>query len=380
MDYATQHYFGDNSIARTKETGKTPSADGRIRQLDATNQRRRRNQKRQKAIRTAQPLTHGFLNCTFLPKGEQDEQPLNKTLERDFYRSLSSLCRHYNLVPLETERYGFPYNIALAYWDAVRKIRAKGSRDFNGLRLMENDKGTVFLQTDETYSTGTVLYYIPIVPLFEMLRKKKRKASAHLLLSVCAYLYHIADIPYYRQEDAYIYWQYEMLSDWVEQDDEEENFLCRKWLKDAEWIGDCMEQKLFNRKNLEVFENRIKAFIPKDDFDKDCLSLAKEAWLLYQKYPEASVFRHAQIPYEDPDKDDERVTMDKYISFVADTEGWLYDSLAECINNEFNEYGEMEEPSISKRFDGCVLPQGNLDFENSLFPLMENLCYLLNHA
>ena len=50
---------------------------------------------------------------------------------------------------------------------------------------------------------------------------------------------------------------------------------------------------------------------------------------------------------------------------------------SESINNEFNEYGKMEEPTICKAFDGSKITQGNLDFENRLFELLDDLSYLL---
>src|SRR5690606_40118408 len=122
----------------------------------------------------------------------------------------------------------------------------------------------------ERYNTGTTLYYIPVVPLFQMLNDPKRKKSAQLLISVCSYLYHIADVPYYRQEDSYLYWMYEMHKDWVEQDDEtEETEMYNREFTKAELIGDSIEQKLFNRINLKVFQQRLNAFKSLDTFDHD---------------------------------------------------------------------------------------------------------------
>ena len=69
--------------------------------------------------------------------------------------------------------------------------------------------------------------------------------------------------------------------------------------------------------------------------------------------------------------------MQKYISFIADTKGWLYESISDSINNEFNEYGAMEEPVISKSFDGSEITAESLDFENRLFALLNDLCGLL---
>ena len=84
----------------------------------------------------------------------------------------------------------------------------------------------------ERYNTGAMLYYIPVIPLYQMLRNKRRNKTGLLLLSVCTYLYRIADIPYYRQEGSYLYWIYEMLTEWLEQDEEvDDNHISKKSFK-----------------------------------------------------------------------------------------------------------------------------------------------------
>lgn len=69
--------------------------------------------------------------------------------------------------------------------------------------------------------------------------------------------------------------------------------------------------------------------------------------------------------------------MEKYISFISATKGWLYESIEESINNEFNEYGSMDEPMILQRFDGNEIQGNSLDFETRLFALLDDLCALL---
>ena len=174
---------------------------------------------------------------------------------------------------------------------------------------------------------------------------------------------------------------YEMMNDWVEQDDyTEETDSCIAEIAKAEWIGERVEQKLFNRINLQVFEQRFNHFKSRDTFDQQCQKVACDAFALYSQYPHESIFRNAPRPEEDlytDENDSETVGMEKYISFIADTTGWLYESLADSINNEFNEYGAMEEPTICKYFDGSNITQTNLDFENRLFTLLDELCTLL---
>lgn len=70
------------------------------------------------------------------------------------------------------------------------------------------------------YNTGAILYY---VKWFRCgITNPKRKKVAQLLQSVCSYLYHIVKIPYYRKQDSYLFWMYEMVTEWITSNDENE--------------------------------------------------------------------------------------------------------------------------------------------------------------
>ena len=380
MNYATQHHIGNYQHTRTETTTAIAPTVGRVRQLATKTKGRKPSAKRQAEIRTNSNATNGILKCTFLPKLKTAPslQACQKT-ERDFYKSLSKLAKHYRIEPMQTKDFEFPYKMALAMWDMETKVKRTNS-NWDGFRLVKDSRKTYFIG-EERYNTGTTLYYIPVVPLFKMLKDPKRKKTAQLLLSVCSYLYHIAQIPYYRQEESYLYWLYEMMNDWVEQDEEtEETESYKSELRNAEYIGDRIEQKLFNRTNLKVFEQRLNRFKNVDTFDKECWQVAHNAFALFTEYPNTTIFRNATLPEKDPYNDDDEneiIGMEKYISFIADTKGWLYESLSDTINNEFNEYGVMEEPTISKRFEGSEIPTTDLDFENRLFGLLNDLGGLL---
>lgn len=383
MNYEAQYHIGNYQPARAETTTAVAPPSGRVRQLDAETQRCRPGAERQAEICTDSHASNGFLKCSFLPKlkTEQSLQACKKTAktQRDFYMSLCRLAKHYSIEPMQTKVYGYPYNMALALWDIETQLK-RNHTNWDSLRLVQ-DSNKIFFVSEERYNTGTTLYYIPIVPLFLMLHDPKRKKTAQLLISVCSYLYHIVDIPYYRQENTYLYWMYEMMADWVEQDDEtDETEGFKSELRQAEEIGDLIEQKLFNRINLQVFEKHLNNFISLDEFDRECWQVACNAFALFTEYPTAGIFRNAPICEQDPDNDDcdnETIGMEKYISFIADTKGWLYESISDSINNEFNEYGVMEEPVIYKHFDGSAIRAGSLDFENRLFPLLNDLCGLL---
>ena len=379
MNYATQHHIGNYQHTRTETTTAVTPTVGRVRKLATKTKGRKPSAERQAEIRTDSNAPNGILKCTFLPKLKtaQSVEACQKT-ERDFYKSLSKLSNHYSIEPMQTKDFEFPYKMALAMWDMENKVKRTNS-NWDGFRLVKDSRKTYFI-SEERYNTGTTLYYIPVVPLFKMLKDPKRKKTAQLLLSVCSYLYHIAQIQYYRQEESYLYWLYEMMNDWVEQDEEtEETESYKSELRNAEYIGDRIEQKLFNRTNLKVFEQRLNRFKSVDMFDKECWQVACNAFALCTEYPNTTIFSNATLPEKDPYDNDENeiIGMEKYISFIADTKGWLYESLSDTINNEFNEYGAMEEPTISKRFNGSEISTANLDFEKRLFGLLNDLSGIL---
>ena len=382
MDYAKDNYFGNSATTRAKKTKTASRTARRVYGLDAETQGHRRGTERQTKVCACGDATDGFLKVSFLPRLQENKTvqacgDISK-MESDFYSSLDSLAGHYHIVPMATRHFEYPYNMALAVSDLEEKLK-KSVWNFSELRLLQDSHRT-YLLSEEKYSTGTTLYYIPIEPIYQMLREPKHKQNAHLLLSVCSYLYHIADVPYYRQQGSYLYWLYEMHRDWTEQDeDREENERYVREFDKAELIGDCIEKKIFNRINLEVFEGRLKGFKSRDAFDKQCLDIGKKAFAIYTDYPNESIFRNAPMNDRDEDEEteNESIGMEKYISFISDTKGWLYESIEESINNEFNEYGAIDEPTILKCFDGSDLTENSLDFESRLFNLLDDMCALL---
>lgn len=384
MTYATTHHYGYDMPAQRAKTKAIASSVKRVRKLDATDKGCKRNPKGQTAVRTDTHVADGFLRNSFLPKLAEMElaEPCKETVktERDFYQSLSLVAEHYQIQPMQTQIYGYPYNMALALWNLEEQLKSK-VKDWEEIKLVQHNKKT-FLTSQERYNTGATLYYIPVVPLYRLLKQKKRKQNAQLLLSVCSYLYYIVNIPYYRQEDNFLYYQYEMLKEWLnDEEDNEETPVYKCEFDQAEWIGDRMEKKIFNPANLTYFKERLNRLQCKDILDLDCLKLGQEALALLEQYPNENVFRNARPNEEAEDVDDfeNSVTMDTYVSFYADGKGWLHQLLIQCVNSELQEYGKIEEPCILKRFDGSNITENNLDFENRLFVLLEELIDLLNN-
>ena len=174
---------------------------------------------------------------------------------------------------------------------------------------------------------------------------------------------------------------YEMVSDWITSDDEnEETPIYLSEIKQVEHIGDFMEQKIYNQYNLIRFKDHLKNFKAKDSFDNDCFMLARKIFSLYQQYPNATIYQNLQSNTETEEyESDTVVSMDKYVSFCSEAKGLLFQTLFEAVNSDLQEYATMQEPRVIKKFDGRNITNNNLDFENRLFPLIEELIYILNN-
>jgi len=173
-----------------------------------------------------------------------------------------------------------------------------------------------------------------------------------------------------------------MVTEWITSDDEnEETPIYLSKIKQSEQIGDFMEQKIYNHHNLIRFKDHLKNFKAKDSFDNDCFMLARKIFSLYEQYPNAAIYQNLQQnTEEDYEYEIETtVSIDKYISFCAKGKGLLFQTLFEAVNSEFQECTTMEEPIVIKTFDGSNITNNNLDFENRLFPLIEELIYILNN-
>jgi len=384
MDYAIKYKRAATAAQKRKAKAAAPKRRAVPAAIEPK-KRCSRSAKGQAAICPAGTAAYGFLKVRFLPHWAGQPVSLSQNEEKDFYRSFALLCDHYGIEASETRSLGYPYNKAVALWEASKLLRSRGE-DVHILEYRDA-AGSLLLQAEETYNTGNTLYYIPIVPLYRLLQDRRTKMAAQLLLCTCAYLYQIAGIPYYTDDSSYLCWQYDMIRQWVENDPtdwgQESYNGNRSQLNTAEHIGTVMQRRLWNPCHLNRFQDLATQFIPLDSFSRNCLSIAEKALQLWRDHPQGHVYNHAdtQILHSDDGDDDyneDCITMDKYIGFCAETEGWLYHTLSECVNNEFNECCDIQQPVLTRTFDGQVQDAESLDFERRLFALIDDLCYLLN--
>ncbi|WP_205529501.1 hypothetical protein [Taibaiella koreensis] len=281
----------------------------------------------------------------------------------------------YHVEPFVSE-YSYPANVLLSLWDAERQLVKQ--RHYR--RLCISDEGTA-LCVSEYIDIGHSLYYIPVLPLCCLL-KQNRKAGM-LLVSVFSYLFREAGVCYYRDEGTYLYSEYDCVGMWLEEETyDDENLLQLEEFRKAEAIGDRMFKIILKKNNLSLFERRLKAFQPRNDWEIRCGKLAKDFLQLYAEFPEASIYSHVTIPSEEEyngDYNDDHVMLPcHYLSFVADTKGCLWESVFSNVNNCLAEYSYIREPECHLLMDDSRKEiDDNITYEYRLLRLVGELITLL---
>lgn len=382
MDYSTID-IGATSTTPVRQAKTAAQKRRRTAALPLPQERCRRSSGRPPAICPAGAAAYGFLKTRFLPHAVGQPVAGSEQEKKDFYDSYALLCSHYGIAPVDTRGFAYPYGREVALHEAGRLLREKLPQ--NVQLAFEQADGDFVLRVTESYDTNQTLFFIPVLPLHQLLQEKKRRKPARLLLCIFAYLYSVAGVPFYREQDTYLYWNYEMLEQWVTDDPEEwgEDFYAfNSQINTTAHIGEVMLRRLYNRAHLHNFGEWLNCYTPADVFGKQSHSLAKRFFALWQDYPDSTIYSHACMDYvSDPDcyDDTDCITMEKYISFVATTQGWLYNQLEQYVNSDLGECSAMQEPVIRRYFDGQPQEADSLDYECRLFPLIDELCYLLNN-
>ena len=336
---------------------------------------------KQTALRTAEQLANGFLKHRFLPLYEAGEGlPPKGQVESSFFRSMAIAEKRHGIGVIDVADQPYPYNILLAHWDAARQLD-EVIKD-NDLSIVTDEKNHVQLLSKEICDTGTRLYYIPVLPLYRLLQDKKQKHTAELLLSVFAYLYHVADVPYYRNEDTFMFCNYEIMEQWLEDDwqglDEDDVKRNRSELNASFYYGDIMQRKMFNPYQLNHFRERTEKYKPCNELEKECLLTARKALSLFEQYADRNIYQHI-LNEEQEDEDYQSIGIHEYMSFIAGNNGDLYQSLSEMVNSDFNERATLNEPVLQTLYTKAAENiTDSLDFERRIFSLLEDLCTVLN--
>jgi hypothetical protein len=147
-------------------------------------------------------VANGFLKQWFLPKYHaSDLTPQQAKVEAIYLKSSANLMDYYGIQAIDVSPFAYPYNVLLSQWDVSRKLRLKSR--YRELQLLETEEQNIELSVKENINTGSMLYYIPLAPLYKVLQDEKNQC-AKLLLGVCVYLHRKAGVCHYRDSESYV--------------------------------------------------------------------------------------------------------------------------------------------------------------------------------
>lgn len=327
------------------------------------------------AERTRKPDRNGFLTHKFLPFWQYSGN--KERAVREFKNSLTNLCEYYGFTTPQLTG-DFPQNIYQMQQVVIAELKAVDSK--LSCIIAEDENHTATLATVKHYDTGMTLYYIPVRPLWQWMQSGHSQSITDLLLGVFAYLEQVVRIPYYTEQDSYLAYQYQIIEDWVNDDQQEEEYRQQQLdeLYTMQNSGLKVYTEIIKPDRLIGLENIVHGFQVTEEWQQEWKTVAEQFLGLYQQYPKRSIFDHIQPDLLCPE-DEDRISADQYISFYWSGNDCFQDCLFEMINNHFQEIAFMDEPSHVQLFDH--LPEKaipDFDFETRLFDLLNELARLLD--
>ncbi|MBX2948069.1 MAG: hypothetical protein KF704_02230 [Crocinitomicaceae bacterium] len=378
MSYAETYRAGYDTATRKRKAKRVAQPVGRLRRLDEAHKRRKRNTKRQAEVCSGGNVTDAILKTVFKPRLQEYgfmQQQGSAVVEKDFYASHGDLSERLNIdCSNPNPDFPYPYNIAKSLSELQHQLRSTGD-GWRNVRLVEHD-GRLFFANQEFYGTGSTLLYIPVIPLYRLSRMQGRKKVAELLLSVFAYLYQSAGIPYYRDQSTYLYWQYESAEEAIFNEGEQVEQVFLDELEASRVIGDIMKRKITNAENLTRFGERLERFEGRDYFERICFDIAKEIYGLSEQSPGLQFNRRTAINRY-WDDEESGIMMNQYVSFVPTLDGDLADYVFDGINYDLQEYSAVEEPVRYIPFDNREIAGNDFAFEMVLLLQTNKLIELL---
>lgn len=361
------------------------SVVSKVKQFHQSNRRTtgcRSSKKNEVSMRSAQPSGFAYMKHRYKPvwnagpiSGDQE------TIETSFYRSLTYLGDLYNFKPPHNKYLIFPRNIAYDLGIAGKMLR-KINRELCLFITHDEEKKTCVCTAEPFNVESKTLYYIPVRPLFRLLKEKHRGHTSQLLLSVFAYLYQVLQIPYYRNPSSFLYDCYNTIFEWLTNDEECDD---KKWISKNKRLakqsideGDAIMNHIKQPVHLQQFERRIQQFVARDAIDTKVLAIATSSQILLKEFPDNRLFHYIPENLLDPEND-ERIVAEHYISFFWDAEiEPVYSNLIEHVNGLFENCGGMDLPVGYQRFDKPhTNPSHDTRFPASVFNLVENLSEIL---
>ncbi|WP_234733422.1 hypothetical protein [Tellurirhabdus bombi] len=370
----------------------------------ARNTRHGKRSQKPGGIAARRPAPDAFLRCQFEPIQFIDGRHFtnHRIVQQHFFRSLKHLADLYELpYQLLTSQKPFPGNIEQSLALAEKALH-NIDPDINLTLVAMEISGPIAeccLATYREYATGPTLYYIPLETYWKVKFSKTLidnlpiieggyKQHLDVLDSIFSYLSEVVDIPRFTDEGTFIGSQY----DWLEEQsdpafgsdmDEDEAMGYLAMIKTDMANGKACFDHFRKPVHLKNFGKRIQSLAASSSLDKQLKQVAQRFYRMYQEYPDRSILPSVKWDafieeLEAPDGGG-MIDLDKYLSFVYEDQGVIYDYAIQSLDCDLSENLQQNMPKAWQLFNE---PQQTIDlsvdFEQGLFESILDLYdYLL---
>jgi hypothetical protein len=331
-----------------------------------------------------QPVTPAFLTHRFLPLAS--DHPVlyrNRRVQGEFFRSVDHLARLYRLVAPEVTDLPYPLNIHAAFVHLKQQLER--AQPALSLAIVQTNEGITTLATAKEVDLQGCLYYIPLRPIFRLLRRKKAREVGPILLGIAAYIRQKMEMPCYSDWGSYMANVHGILEQWVDdmdgQRDEKEAAEYYSEFRRAEKVGYYMQQKLRQPARITKLTSCLQTFDPVGEWQVRLRQLAGDFIQLDHAYPNRSLFEEIPTGFLDEEaRDEDRVSKDQYLSFVYDHYSWLGEEVNDYVETSLQECPIVDVPVTVQFFHEPQCKEAHdPTYEVTCLRLLNEFAYLLNN-
>lgn len=268
-------------------------------------------------------------------KKSPDEQA---QIVNGFADSLQHLANTWGFIPCAGfDTLPFPYNIGNVLLKTRRQMAVLNpSLQLVFVHMWEEHTYRLALGKRKDPEYGT--YYVPVRPLFYLMRSGKRKARTQLICCLYAYLLRVAKIPYCSDDQqSYISCEYDYMRE-LEEDGEPHEMTA--YIKQIDSALVRCRRRFDQQRLLDTFAGTLEHFRPKTEADHTLYQIAMRFLELYETYPDRN-FQQALLYDRDNDYYGEApVEMDQIVSFIWSDGDMIAHYIYETLNAELSSGAE----------------------------------------
>ena len=332
---------------------------------------------------SAPPVAPAFLTHRFLPLvADHPVLRPSRRVQGEFFRSVDNLTQLYQLTVPEITALPYPLNIHAVFVQLQQQLER--TLPTLSLAIVLTKEGVTTLATARAVDVQGTLYYIPLLPIFKLLRRAKARLVSPILLSLAAYIRQKMGVPSYCDLGSYMADVHDILEQWVDDSgaerDDRETAECYREFRRAEAVGWYMHRKLLQPARIANLPSYLQAFEPVGTWQTRLKQLAEDFLRLDLAFPGRCLFKEIPTGFlEEETEEEERVSKGQYLSFVCDHYSWLGEEMNDYVETALQDCSVVDAPVNVQYFhQPQTIECHDPTYEVTCLRLLSEFAHLLN--